>query len=84
MTKEADKYPNAEVIWCQEEPLNAGAWAYVRPRIEASCRETSRRSPWLAWRSPVYVGRPPSAAPATGLAELHKMELSRLVDEALS
>lgn len=31
-------YPNAEVVWCQEEPKNMGAWSYVKPRLETALR----------------------------------------------
>jgi 2-oxoglutarate dehydrogenase complex dehydrogenase (E1) component-like enzyme len=31
-------YPHAEVVWCQEEPKNMGAWSYVKPRLETVLR----------------------------------------------
>ena len=71
----------AELVWVQEEPLNAGAWSYVRPRIEmvaGRCAERSTTGPSVR-----YVGRRPSAAPATGLMELHKLELEELLREAM-
>lgn len=37
-----DKYPNARVIWAQEEPLNAGAWSYVAPRIRTLLKQSER------------------------------------------
>ena len=75
------RYPAAEIVWCQEEPLNAGAWAYVRPRLELASRGAPRST---AQAKPVtYVGRPPAAATATGLTELHELELKRLVAEAV-
>ena len=37
-------FPNAEIVWCQEEPKNMGAWAYVRPRIETALRASKCHS----------------------------------------
>lgn len=39
-----DKYPNAEIIWCQEEPLNMGMWAHVEPRINVTLRQTKHHA----------------------------------------
>ncbi len=33
------QYANAEVVWCQEEPKNMGAWPYVKPRLDTAMRE---------------------------------------------
>jgi 2-oxoglutarate dehydrogenase E1 component len=63
-----------EVVWCQEEPQNQGAWYQIRHRLQE-----------LAGSRPVYyAGRPPASAPATGLAKLHETEQQRLVQAALS
>jgi len=70
------RYPNAQdMVWCQEEPQNQGAWYQIRHRLED-----------LAGRArPVfYAGRPPSAAPATGLLRIHEVEQARLVQTALN
>ena len=67
------RHADAEVMWCQEEPINAGAWAYVRPRIQLL----------LSGRQVVYCGRGPSAAPATGLSQLHQREKDGFLAEAL-
>ena len=76
------RYPRAtEHVWCQEEPLNAGAWSYVRPRLEMARAEAGAGTGRGSLR---YVGRPPSAAPATGLQELHDAELRALVADAIS
>ena len=40
----ADQYPNAEVVWCQEEPKNMGPWAYVNPRIETALSKSDSHS----------------------------------------
>ena len=77
--KELERFKNAEMVWCQEEPRNQGAWSFMEPNLE-----------WVLTRikakhtRPVYVGRPPSASPATGLASQHKAQQTALVDEALT
>ncbi len=75
---ELAKYPNAEVVWCQEEPENQGAWYFVDRKIEAALGEIKHRS-----ARPRYAGRPEAAAPATGLLRRHNQEQAKLVDEAL-
>lgn len=68
-------YPNAtQLIWCQEEPQNMGAWTFVAPRLEGLMTS----APF-----PRYVGRAASASPATGSYVLHELEQKQLVDRAL-
>jgi 2-oxoglutarate dehydrogenase E1 component len=68
-------YPNAvEVAWVQEEPQNMGAWAFVRPRLEELAGE----------RPLLYVGRAPSASPATGSYTIHGLEQKAIVTGAFS
>jgi 2-oxoglutarate dehydrogenase E1 component len=69
------RYPKAELVWCQEEPQNQGAWFQIRHRLQDLAGEQ---------RPVYYAGRPPSAAPATGLPKLHEAEQQRLVQAALS
>lgn len=73
------RYPNAEVVWCQEEPANMGAWSFVFPRL-VNIHEELERDPLL----PVYAGRAASASPATGLFKTHVAEQTALVETALS
>ena len=79
MVKELERFKDAEVVWCQEEPKNQGAWTFIEPNIE-----------WVLTRigakhsRPRYVGRATSASPATGLASQHKAQQEALVNEALS
>ena len=71
-------YPDAEIVWCQEEPENMGAWTFVDRRIEkllGSIKHAPGR--------PVYAGRPEAASPATGLARTHAAEQAALVQDAL-
>ena len=77
--KELERFKNAEMVWCQEEPRNQGAWSFMEPNIE-----------WVLTRikakhtRPTYAGRAAAASPATGLASKHKAEQAALVDEALT
>ncbi|WP_300058643.1 2-oxoglutarate dehydrogenase E1 component [uncultured Roseobacter sp.] len=77
--KELERFKQAEVVWCQEEPKNQGAWTFIEPNIE-----------WVLGRikakhtRPRYVGRATSASPATGLASQHKAQQAALVDDALT
>ena len=78
LPQELAKYPSAEVVWCQEEPENMGAWNFVDRKIEAVLSELGSN------RRPRYVGRHAAASPATGLAKVHAAEQAALVNEALS
>ena len=77
VVKELSRFKNAEVVWCQEEPKNQGAWTFIEPNIE-----------WVLGRikakhgRPTYAGRAASASPATGLASAHKAQQAALIDDA--
>jgi len=73
------RHPDAEVIWCQEEPKNMGAWSFMAPRLEGVLEEIGAKH-----RRPRYVGRAEAAATATGLLRRHNEGQAKLVDEALS
>jgi len=73
------QYPNAEVVWCQEEPENMGAWHFVDRRIDKALSAIDVKA-----KRPVYVGRPEAASPATGSARTHLKEQADLVDRALT
>ncbi|QSL66998.1 hypothetical protein MERGE_001385 [Pneumocystis wakefieldiae] len=74
-----DKYPNLkELIWCQEEPLNSGAWQYVQPRLKTVLHETQSHKN----KKVKYVGRLPSASVATGNKIQHKQEHEELIRNA--
>ena len=75
---EVAKYGEAEVVWCQEEPENMGAWSFVAPPIEQVLTELGG-----ATRRPLYVGRAAAASPATGFLVVHQREQRALIDEAL-
>ncbi len=67
-----------EVVWCQEEPRNQGAWFQIKHRLEDALSETHPKVD-LA-----YVGRISSAAPACGYMSLHLEEQKQFIDEALN
>jgi 2-oxoglutarate dehydrogenase E1 component len=71
-------YTNADVVWCQEEPENMGAWNFVDRRIERVLHRLEMKS-----YRPVYIGREAAASPATGLARTHMAQQARLVTSAL-
>jgi 2-oxoglutarate dehydrogenase E1 component len=75
----ADKYPNAEPIWCQEEPLNMGPYQHVGPRIKTALSQTEHH----AGKSARYAGRAPSASVATGNKKKHYQEEYGLLSQAL-
>jgi len=72
-------YPNAEIVWCQEEPENQGAWNFVDRRIENVLRSIKHKS-----QRPNYIGRPEAAAPATGTLKTHVHEQETLIKHALT
>ena len=61
-----------EVVWCQEEPANMGAWSFIRHPLEE-----------LLGERPYYAGREAAASPATGSLAIHKIEQRRLIEAAL-
>ncbi|MDD9733353.1 2-oxoglutarate dehydrogenase E1 component [Mameliella sp. AT18] len=79
LVKELERFKGAEMLWCQEEPKNQGAWGFIEPNIEWVLGRIGATHP-----RPRYVGRATSASPATGLASQHKAQQEALVDEALT
>ena len=79
ITDELKKYPNADVVWCQEEPKNMGAWTFLDRRLEDVLVEMKHKTARAN-----YVGRKEAASPATGLLRTHNQEQAELVDEALT
>ena len=74
-------YPNARtIVWCQEEPLNAGAWSFTQPRIETLLNNTQYHD----HKHVMYAGRNPSASVATGLKASHAKEEKELLETAFS
>ncbi|KAF8208766.1 2-oxoglutarate dehydrogenase E1 component [Mycena galopus ATCC 62051] len=73
-----DKYPNASLLWCQEEPLNNGAWSYVGPRIYTAANKTEHHK----GKYPFYAGRGPTSSVATGSKTQHKKEIEQFLATA--
>jgi len=76
---ELSRFKNAEVVWCQEEPKNMGAWAFIQPYVEWVLEQMDR-----AGERPRYVGRAASASTATGLMRTHLAQLQAFLDEAFA
>ena len=79
LTKELNRFPKAEMIWCQEEPKNQGPWSFIEPNIEWVLERIGAKHGRAR-----YAGRSAAASPATGLAAQHKHEQETLVNEALT
>jgi 2-oxoglutarate dehydrogenase E1 component len=72
---EMKRFSNAtEVVWCQDEPQNQGAWFFVQHYIHENMGEGQKLG---------YAGRPASASPAVGYAHLHQEQLKTLLEQAL-
>ncbi len=77
--KELERFKNAEMVWCQEEPKNQGAWSFMEPNLEWVLSRMNAKH-----TRPIYSGRPASASPATGLASQHKAQQVALIADALN
>ncbi len=75
---ELSRFPQAELVWCQEEPKNMGAWAFVEPYLEWVLNQIGTKA-----ARPRYAGRAAAAATATGLMSKHLDQLRAFLDEAL-
>ena len=70
-----EEYEHVEdIVWCQEEPQNQGAWYQIRHRLQEPLRDHQQL---------YYAGRPASAAPASGIFKVHLQQQKALVDAAL-
>jgi 2-oxoglutarate dehydrogenase E1 component len=71
---EMKRFPNAtEVVWCQDEPQNQGAWFFVQHYVHENMLEGQKLG---------YAGRPASASPAVGYSHLHQEQQKALLDQA--
>lgn len=79
--EEIERYPNAEVCWCQEEPENMGSWSFVLPLfIELLKKVKGNKHKQVL---PLYAGRNAAASPATGHGKKHIEQQDKLVKDAL-
>jgi len=72
------RFKNAEIVWCQEEPRNMGAWFFVDTFLRWVLEQIGAKHKTVR-----YAGRPAAAATATGLMSKHLAQLKQLLDEAL-
>ena len=73
------KYQNVnEFVWCQEEPMNQGAWFSHRHRLQRVLDRLKNKKIEIK-----LVSRPPAAAPAVGMMKLHQQQQDKLINEAL-
>ncbi|WP_282605048.1 2-oxoglutarate dehydrogenase E1 component [Pelagibius sp. Alg239-R121] len=79
LAMELEPYRNCDVVWCQEEPRNMGAWNHVSEFIEEVAAEMGFKNP-----RPRYAGRSSAASPATGQNKRHLAEQAALINEALT
>ena len=71
-------FEGCDLVWCQEEPRNMGAWTFVEPFFEDVFKKVQTRQPRLK-----YSGRAAAASPATGSAKKHAEQQAALIDDAL-
>ena len=73
------RFKQADVVWCQEEPKNMGAWSFVESYLEWVLAQAGGKT-----KRPRYAGRPASAATATGLMSKHLAQLKTILDEVFA
>ncbi len=78
LADELKRFPKADVVWCQEEPRNMGAWHFMHEPLVEVLAKIGRADTKVA-----YAGRPAAASPATGSMAKHTAQQARLVAEAL-
>jgi 2-oxoglutarate dehydrogenase E1 component len=75
---ELSRFRNAEMVWCQEEPKNMGAWSFIDPYLEWVLAHIDAKHQRVR-----YTGRPAAASPATGLMSKHLAQLEAFLEDAL-
>src|ERR1700712_5459092 len=78
LVHELARFKKAEVVWCQEEPRNMGAWHFIEPYLEWVLNQIEAKQ-----RRPRYATRPASASTAVGQMSKHLARLKQVLDEAL-
>jgi 2-oxoglutarate dehydrogenase E1 component len=79
LVTELSRFKAAEIVWCQEEPRNMGAWVFVDIFLEWVLNQIGAKH-----RRARYVGRPAAASPAVGQMSTHLAQLRKFLDEALA
>ena len=76
---ELEAFKTAQMVWCQEEPRNMGAWNYIEPNVQWVLEHIGAEHKRLK-----YTGRPAAASTATGLMSTHLKQLNNFIEEALA
>ena len=76
---ELEPYKHCDLVWCQEEPRNMGAWGFANSFIEEVAEEVGCKNP-----RPRFAGRYSAASPATGSNQRHQAEQAALIEDALT
>ena len=79
LAEELKRFPQADMVWCQEEPKNMGAWSFINERLEATLVDIKAQHP-----RPRYIGRKASASTATGIKSKHELEQTAIMDAAFA
>ena len=77
LATELSRFKAADVVWCQEEPGNMGAWSFIEPLIRRVLDRVGGKA-----REATYVGRPASASTAVGTMPQHVAQLTKFLEEA--
>ncbi|MEA3536542.1 2-oxoglutarate dehydrogenase E1 component [Rhizobium sp. CC-YZS058] len=78
LINELSRFRHAEMVWCQEEPKNMGAWSFIDPYLEWVLAHIDAK-----YQRVRYTGRPAAASPATGLMSKHLAQLAAFLEDAL-
>ena len=78
LINELSRFKQAEIVWCQEEPKNMGAWGFIEPYLEWVLAHIGAKH-----KRARYAGRPAAASPATGQMSKHLSQLAAFLEEAL-
>lgn len=79
VAEQMKRYGNAQMMWCQEEPANMGAWWFIRSLLGDVLDSMGRESCRIK-----YAGRKTAASPAAGYLKIHEIEQKALIDDALN
>ena len=79
LAKELAQYGDVEVVWCQEEPENMGAWSYIEHKIENCLTSMGHKN-----YRPQYIGRTRAASPSAGYQKMHIREQEKLIKQAIT
>jgi 2-oxoglutarate dehydrogenase E1 component len=76
---ELSRFKQAEIVWCQEEPRNMGAWHFIEPYLEWVLNQAGATQ-----KRARYAGRPQAAATAVGVMSRHLLQLKAIFDDVLA